>query len=365
MRVVVTGGGTGGHIYPALALIRYIKQTVPEAVFLYIGTEKGLESTIVPESGIDFESVHITGIQRKLSLENVKTVYRFYAAAKKAKKILNEFQPEIVIGTGGYVCGPVVYAASRQKIPTMIHEQNSVPGLTNKFLAKFVDQIAVCFSEAEAYFPEEKTSFTGNPRATEAAETVPADPPVVPSLGLDPSKPVFLAVGGSRGARPINEAVLQAAESWKEENFQVIYVTGSVHYESISKEAASRSLPENVVIVPYVENMPELLLEVDGILTRAGATTLAEITAIGVPALLIPSPYVTADHQTKNAMSLVDRGAAEMIQEKELTPALLTEKLLHMLEPSVNKSMREASRASGRPDASKALFTLMQKMISN
>ena len=167
MRIVVSGGGTGGHIYPALALIREIQKQDDKAEFLYIGTEKGLESKLVPRENIDFRSIHITGFRRKLSVENVKTVLRFLKGVSDSKKILKEFKADVVIGTGGYVCGPVVYAAAKLGIPTIIHEQNSIPGLTNKFLSRYVDRIGICFEEAKQFFPEEKVVMTGNPRASE------------------------------------------------------------------------------------------------------------------------------------------------------------------------------------------------------
>ena len=167
MKIVVSGGGTGGHIYPALALIREIKKQNKKAAFLYIGTEKGLESELVPRENIPFQSIHITGFKRKISFENVKTIFRFFKGVRDSKAILKKFKADVVIGTGGYVCGPVVYAAAKLGIPTIIHEQNSVPGLTNKFLSRYVDRIAICFEEAKQYFPAEKTVLTGNPRASE------------------------------------------------------------------------------------------------------------------------------------------------------------------------------------------------------
>jgi UDP-N-acetylglucosamine--N-acetylmuramyl-(pentapeptide) pyrophosphoryl-undecaprenol N-acetylglucosamine transferase len=167
MKIVVSGGGTGGHIYPALALIREIQKENKNAQFLYIGTKNGLESTIVPREKIPFKSIHITGFKRKLSLDNIKTVLRFLKGVRDSKKMLKDFKPDIVIGTGGYVCGPVVYAAAKLNIPTIVHEQNSVPGLTNKFLSRYVNKVAICFDEAKEYFPKEKVVFTGNPRASE------------------------------------------------------------------------------------------------------------------------------------------------------------------------------------------------------
>ena len=237
MRIVVSGGGTGGHIYPALALIREIQKKTKDAEFLYIGTKKGLESNLVPREDIPFKSIHITGFKRKLSFENIKTIFRFLKGVSDSKKILKEFKADIVIGTGGYVCGPVVYAAAKLGIPTIIHEQNSVPGLTNKFLSKYVDKVAVCFEEAKYYFPQEKVVLTGNPRASEVLGKDGIKGRL--SAGLKINDPLVLIFGGSRGARPINEAVVKSFAQLREKPYQVLYVTGDAHYEDVKKEVVS------------------------------------------------------------------------------------------------------------------------------
>ncbi|CAM3763275.1 undecaprenyldiphospho-muramoylpentapeptide beta-N-acetylglucosaminyltransferase [Alkalicoccus chagannorensis] len=361
MKVVVSGGGTGGHIYPALALIHHMQAADPAHEFLYIGTENGLESGIVPDAGIDFASVHITGFKRRISFDNVKTLWRFAAAVQKAKKLLKEFNPDVVVGTGGYVCGPVVYAASRLGIPSVIHEQNSVPGLTNKFLARYVQKTAVCFEEAASYFPDEKVVFTGNPRATEVV-SADADENILASFGVTTELPIVLIVGGSRGARPINEAVLEAAPGWEGKPFHVLYVTGEVHYEDIRNRLKDQHLPDNVSVIPYVKDMPSLLQHVQAVTTRAGATTLAELTAVGMPSILIPSPYVTNNHQEKNADSLVNAGAAVMIRESELSGAVLTEQLEHLMKPDRRKTMQAAAEAAGTPDAAQRLYAELLKL---
>ena len=227
MKIAISGGGTGGHIYPALALIREIQKVNKDCSFLYIGTEKGLESNLVPRENIPFESIHITGFKRKLSLENVKTVVRFVKGVSDSKKLLKEFGADVVIGTGGYVCGPVVYAAAKLGIPTIVHEQNSVPGLTNKFLSRYATKVAVWFDEAKAFFPKEKTVLTGNPRASEVLGFSGKDG--LKSVGLDSNKLTVLVVGGSRGARPINEVVLKVMSQLGEKPYQMLYVTGDVH----------------------------------------------------------------------------------------------------------------------------------------
>lgn len=362
MKIAVSGGGTGGHIYPALALIREIQKENKEAEFLYIGTINGLESKLVPRENISFKSIHITGFKRKLSFENVKTVFRFLKGVNDSKKILKEFKPDIVIGTGGYVCGPVVYAAAKLGIPTIIHEQNSVPGLTNKFLSRYVNKIAICFDEAKDYFPEEKTVFTGNPRASEVIGKDGVKGRL--SAGLSTTMPAVLIFGGSRGARPINEAVVKSLSELADKPYQVLYVTGDVHYEAVKKEVELVGNPENVVIKPFIHNMPEVLAGIDLVVSRAGATTLAEITSLGIPSILIPSPYVTNNHQEKNARSLSDHGAALLLLEKDLNSSSLIGNMDRILLNKENlKDMKLKAKKMGVPDSASRLYHLMAQLV--
>jgi UDP-N-acetylglucosamine--N-acetylmuramyl-(pentapeptide) pyrophosphoryl-undecaprenol N-acetylglucosamine transferase len=360
MKIMVSGGGTGGHIYPALALINEIKKNRQDAEFLYIGTENGLESKIVPAAGIPFRSIEISGFKRKISLDNAKTIIRFIKGVSDSKSYIKEFKPDVVIGTGGYVCGPVVYAASKLKIPTIIHEQNSLPGITNKFLARYVDKVAICFEEAKAHFPADKTVLTGNPRAS---EVVMKDLKKYNDPALVPGKKTVLIMGGSRGAKPINDAVIDMMDEMKEKDYQMIYVTGEVHYENVMKQI--KSLPKNVVIKPFIHNMPEVLIGIDLIVARSGATTLAEITALGLPSILIPSPYVTANHQEKNARALSDHDAAALVLEKDLSStALIKEMDAILLDQENLQKMKAASRQLGIPDAAKKLFIELEALAN-
>ncbi|MGE8204174.1 undecaprenyldiphospho-muramoylpentapeptide beta-N-acetylglucosaminyltransferase [Heyndrickxia sp. NPDC080065] len=361
MKIVVSGGGTGGHIYPALALIRTIKENHPNTEFLYIGTEKGLESKLVTMENIPFHAINITGIKRSLSFENIKTLFRFVKGVQDCKRILKSFKPDVVIGTGGYVCGPVVYAAAKQKIPTVIHEQNSIPGLTNKFLSRYVNKVAICFESAKEFFPEDKVVLTGNPRATEVIGD--KNPTIIQSYGLSENKPTVLIFGGSRGARPINEAVVKSLAQFAAKPYQIIYVTGDVHYQEVEKEVSLIGKPENIVVVPFIHNMPDVLRSVDLVVARAGATTLAELTALGIPSILIPSPYVTNNHQEKNASTLTENGAASMLLEKNLSSPQLLKSIDDIIlnQEQINK-MKEAASNLGIPDASKRLFNVMQEL---
>lgn len=361
MKIAVSGGGTGGHIYPALALIREIQKKDNHVEFLYIGTEKGLESKLVPRENIPFKSIHITGFKRKFSFENVKTVLRFLKGVRDSKKMLKEFKPDVVIGTGGYVCGPVVYAAAKMGIPTIVHEQNSVPGLTNKFLSRYVDKIAICFEDARQFFPEQKVVLTGNPRASEVLGQDGIRGRL--SSGLKLKVPTVLIFGGSRGAKPINEAVVKSLTELSGKPYQVLYVTGDVHFDEVQKEVELVGNPENVIIKPFIHNMPEVLAGIDLTVSRAGATTLAELTSLGIPSILIPSPYVTDNHQEKNARALSEHGAARLLLEKDLTGPKLVEHIDQILGHEQKLAdMKKAAKKLGIPDAAARLYSVMEEL---
>jgi UDP-N-acetylglucosamine--N-acetylmuramyl-(pentapeptide) pyrophosphoryl-undecaprenol N-acetylglucosamine transferase len=366
MNIVVSGGGTGGHIYPALALIREIKKHQPDAQFLYIGTNNGLEREIVMRENLPFHPLYITGFQRKISIKNVQknvqTVANFLRAVSKSKRLMKKFIPDVVIGTGGYVAGPVVYAASRLGIPTIIHEQNSVPGLTNKFLSRLVDKVAVSMEEARSFFPEEKVVYTGNPRASEVLNGDPEKGRA--STGLSRDKKTVLIFGGSRGARPINEAALGMLKAADRKSYQILYVTGEVHYNKVMEEASAMGCPPNVKICPFIHNMPDVLAAVDLVVARAGATTISELTALGLPSVLIPSPYVTNNHQEKNARVLEARGAAVVILESELN----AERLLAVVDEILSDDqkyleMRQNAKRLGVPDAAQRLYEEVVSLI--
>lgn len=361
MRLMVSGGGTGGHIYPALALIKQVQENEPESKILYVGTHKGLESKIVPENGIDFKTIKIQGFKRSLSLENFKTIGLFLSSVVKARKMIKEFKPDVVLGTGGYVSGAVVFAASMLGVPTVIHEQNSVVGVTNKFLSKFVKKIAISFQAAADQFPAQKVILTGNPRATEVVKIKPSG---LSQFGLAEQIPTVLIFGGSRGAEKINQVTINALDELQKRPYQTIFVTGQIHFDRLTKDIDLKKYSEKVAILPYISNMPEILPNIEVIVGRAGATSLAEITALGIPSILIPSPYVTNDHQTKNARSLVEKKAAELITEGELDSKVLMSKLDDlMLNESSRKEMAANAKSMGQPAAAENLYQVLKSVI--
>lgn len=311
MRVIISAGGTGGHIYPALAIINKIKEKEPNSEFLYIGTHNRMEKDIVPKYNIPFKSIEIYGFNRRNLLKNFKTIKCLIKSKKECKKIIKEFKPDIAIGVGGYVTVPVIMAAHSLGIKTFIHEQNSIAGKANLTLSNYVDLIGVSFRSSINEFPKEKTIFTGNPCSEDAVKKTPMDKS---KFGLSKNKKLVLFVMGSLGASGVNEFLVKTMGLFNNKDYEILYVTGNKDYDDISKN----KFPINVKVVPYVENMTRIMKNTDIIVTRAGASTLSEVIALGIPSILIPSPYVPNNHQYKNAMDLVNANAAILIEEKDL-----------------------------------------------
>lgn len=363
MKLMVAGGGTGGHIYPALALIERLKQLDPTTQVLYIGTTRGLENKIVPKAGLELRTMEMQGFKRSLSFSNVKTIYLFLKSVQTAKKWLKEFRPDVVLGTGGYVSGAVLYAAAKMGIPTVIHEQNSVVGVTNKFLSKYVDEIAISFQAAKSQFPGDKVTLTGNPRAQQVAMHDQTDYSWTAD-GLKDNVPTLMIFGGSQGAPKINQSVVEAIPEFNQRHYQVIFATGQKRYDQVMTALDGVTLSDNVKVVPYIDDMQKKLPHVDVLVSRAGATTIAEVTALGLPTIMIPSPYVTANHQVKNAQALVDQGAAEMILEDQLNGASLLDAADRlMLDERLRRQMAGKSAKLGHPHAADELIDVLNQAI--
>ena len=361
MRIIFSGGGTGGHIYPALTLIDTIKNKLPDTNFLYVGTEKGMESDIVPKTGINFSAMKLEGgLERHFTLENFKRAADAIFSIKRAGKIIDEFKPDVVVGTGGYVCGPILLAASLKNIPTLIQEQNAVAGITNKILSKFVTKIAVGSKLALKNFPAAKTVYTGNPIRAEVLTGKREDG--LREFNFSDDKPVILISGGSRGARSINLAMIDVLKHADNFNAQFLHVTGKGEFDSVTEKLGK--VPPNVKVVPYLYNMPTAMAMADLAIFRAGATGLAELTARGVPAILIPYPYAAENHQEFNAMELVKVGAAKMILNKDLTSEILTAQIDELIKsPSTLKEMAAASLSIGRPQAASEIADLILSLV--
>lgn len=324
MRVIISAGGTGGHIYPALAIINKIKEFEPDSEFLYIGTHNRMEKDIIPKYNIPFTTIEMYGFNRKKLLKNFKTLKYLIKSYRKCRTIIKEFNPDIVIGVGGYVTGPVIYAAKKLGYKTFIHEQNSIPGKCNLFLSKHVNKIGISLKSSIKYFPEYKCVFTGNP-CSEDAINKPAQNKQ--DFGLNPNKKLVLFVMGSLGSSKINDILIKAMNLFKEKDYEILFVTGNSSYEEIKDMKFS----SNVKVVPYIENLTRIMKNTDLIVSRAGASTLSELIALKLPSILIPSPYVPDNHQYKNALDLSKNNAAILIEEKDLNGNILVKTIDELL----------------------------------
>ncbi len=363
MKIIFSGGGTGGHIYPALTLIDAVKKKLPNAEVLYVGTEQGLESDIVPKAGINFVALDLEGgFERRFTLENIKRAANAILSVKKAKKIVEDFRPDVAVGTGGYVCGPILLAASLMKVPALIQEQNAVAGITNKILSKFATKIAVGSELALKNFPAEKTIYTGNPIRAEVLQAKKSDG--LKEFNFSSDLPIILISGGSRGARSINLAMVDVLlNAEKNFNAQFLHVTGKGEFGSVTKKLSDANFNfdnPKIKIVPYLYNMPQAMAMADLAIFRAGATGIAELTARGIPAILIPYPFAAENHQEFNARALVEVGAAKMILNKDLTSEILSAQIEELLNnPGELEKMSEASLSLGKPQAADEIANLI------
>ena len=319
MRVIISAGGTGGHIYPALAIINKIKEKEPDSEFLYIGTHNRMEKDIVPAKGIPFKSIEMYGFSKKI-FRNIKTVKCLFKAFKQCKKMIREFNPDIVIGVGGYVTVPVIVSAKKLGYKTFLHEQNSLPGKSNKFLSKYCDLVGVSFESSLDKFPLGKAIVTGNPCSEDALKA-----PVLlkSTLGLSATKKLVLIVMGSLGAGRVSKYLESELQKFEGKEYEILFVTGKSSYD----EVVRHSYPKNVKIIPFYEGLTSVMKKTDVMVSRAGASTLSELIALEVPSILIPSPYVANNHQYLNALDLVNQNAALMIEEKDLEEGSLIKKV--------------------------------------
>ncbi|NLK51667.1 MAG: undecaprenyldiphospho-muramoylpentapeptide beta-N-acetylglucosaminyltransferase [Syntrophomonadaceae bacterium] len=370
MRIVLTGGGTGGHLYPALAIARFLQENYPATQILFVGTTSGLEAKIVPRAGFAFATVRSQGLERKISWSNIQTTFKVICGLKEAKRILKNFAPDLVVGTGGYVCGPVMLMAVLMGIPTAIHEQNAFPGITNRLLARFAHLVMVNFPEAVTFFRSaRRVEVTGLPVRPEILRVDRESG--ARRLGLDPRCLTLLAVGGSRGARSINQAMVKVIQYYQQEqkNIQIVHIAGNSGFEEMTKSLQEQGLflgeNGNIRVVPYIYDMENVLAVADLTICRAGAATLAEIAAKGIPAILIPYPYAAENHQEYNARALERQGAAVVIRDQDLNGNDLLQTVQQLLlNPGQLASMAIAARSLGSPQAVEKIVSLL-KLLAN
>lgn len=356
MKVIVTAGGTGGHIYPALAIIEKIKEIEPDSKFLYIGTKNRMEKDVVPALGIDYKGIEMYGLTKNIA-KDIKVVFLINKNIRLCKKIMKDFKPDVVLGIGGYVTYPVIKAAKSLGIKTFIHEQNSIPGKSNKMLGKLADKIGVSFETSKEYFDKSKVVFTGNPCSERALSIAPIDKT---KFGLHKTKKFVLMVQGSMGSSSVNAKMLDFLKNVDNEDYEVLYITGKSSYESFSKNMFSR----NVIVVPYVDNLAGLMKNADVVISRAGASSISEIIALKKLSILIPSPYVANNHQYFNALDIANNHAAIMIEESALTTKILKsqiDKLLNDKELQINMQMNLGKMQKN--DSSTIIYNTLKEMI--
>lgn len=358
MRVIITAGGTGGHIYPALAIVNKIKKVEPSSEFLYIGTHDRMEKDIVPKYGIPFETIEIYGFNKKKILKNFKALSCLIKSRNKCKKLIKDFNPDVVVGVGGYVTVPVLSMAKKLGYKTFIHEQNSVPGKANKYLSGFVDKIGISFPSSINSFPKEKVILCGNPCSEDAKEV---EPILKTEFGLHENKKLVLFVMGSLGASLVNDFLIKTMSLFNNKDYEILYVTGNKDYEKISK----LKFPSNVKVVPYVEKLSRVMKKTDIIVTRAGASTLSEIISLEIPSIIIPSPYVPNNHQYKNALDLVAKNAAIMIEEKDLKGDIIVRNIDNLINDEVRiKEIKNNLKSLQVNDSATIIYENLKKLES-
>ncbi len=314
MKIIISAGGTGGHIYPALAIIEKFKEKEKNLEVIYIGTHNRMEKDIVPEKNIKYIPLEIYGLSKSNMIRNFKNIFLIKNAYKKCLNIMKEFKPDIVIGVGGYVTYPVIKAAKKLKLKTFLHEQNSIPGKSNRALAHNVDLIGVSFKNSEQFFKGAKTvKYTGNPCSSNALTTKTVDKT---TLGFSKEKKLIIIVGGSLGSSTLNTKFKTFLSLVDKENYEILFITGKNLYNSFIENA---NFPKNVIVKPYIDNLAGVMKSADLIISRAGASTISEILALKIPSILIPSPYVANNHQYHNALDMVNQGIGMLIEENKLT----------------------------------------------
>jgi len=362
--VVISGGGTGGHIYPALAIADEIKRRYPECKIHFVGAEGRMEMEKVPAAGYPIQGLWITGIERKIfSKKNLLFPFRIISSLAKAGKILKQHQPQIAVGVGGFASGPLLYRAAGRKIPILIQEQNSFPGITNRLLAKKALRICTGFPDMERWFPKERITLTGNPLRAGMLQMEGKRNDAIKHFGLDPEKKTLFIMGGSLGARSMNDATKAAAEQWGENGIQVLWQTGQRFFET-NDAFAKQAKHTHVVVLGFIDRMDLAYAAADSIVSRAGAMSISELALVGKPTIFVPSPHVSEDHQTKNAKSLTDRNAALLVTDKEVVNTLGKTAQELLLNVELCATLSAAIKAQAKPNAASEVVDEIEKLVS-
>ena len=363
LKVIISGGGTGGHIYPAIAIANALQKINPDIEILFVGAENRMEMQKIPEAGFKIVGLPITGIQRRLTLKNLSFPYKLWTSIRKAKKILKEFQPQVVVGVGGFASGPMLYAATQKGIPTLIQEQNGYAGLANKWLADKVQKICVAYENMERYFPKEKLIIAGNPVRTDILNVDQKRQQAMTFYRLDQTRPVILVIGGSLGARTINESLLKNLGLFKEKGVQLIWQTGKFYYQDIQQQLESVD-QQDIRLYEFIKEMSLAYAAADVVISRAGALSIAELCLAGKPSVLVPSPNVAEDHQTKNAMALVTQDAAVLVEDKDSADQLVQRAIELVQNETKKQELTNNISGLARPNAASDIAMEVLKLAS-
>ena len=362
LRIIISGGGTGGHIFPAVSIANAIKAKHPNAKILFVGAEGRMEMQRVPAAGYEIKGLPIKGFDRAHKLKNFKVLFKLWKSLRMACQIIKDFKPQVAVGVGGYASGATLYECAKMGIPCLIQEQNSYAGVTNKLLSKRVAKICVAYEGMERFFPANKIIMTGNPVRQNVLKTNLSIEEARKSFGLDPNKKTILLVGGSLGARTINRSVIEHLNLIHDSEVQFIWQTGKYYYQKISDSMKGKELP-NLKVMDFISDMGAAYKAADLIISRAGASSISEFQIIGKPVILIPSPNVAEDHQTKNAMALVNKQAAIYVKDAEAPDTLLPLALKVIADDSKLKSLSENVKKMGLKNSADIIADEVLKLI--
>lgn len=355
-RIIISGGGTGGHIFPALSIADAIRRKHPAAKILFVGANNRMEMQRVPDAGYEIVGLPIAGFDRKNPLKNIKVLWLILKSQRMAKKVIKEFAPQVAVGVGGYASGPTLRMAASMNIPTLIQEQNSYAGVTNKILAKKAKMICVAYDGMERFFPHEKIKITGNPIRKSLIDMRSNRKEAMMSMGLDEEKKCVLIVGGSLGARSVNESIMAQIELIrKNPDIQFVWQTGKLYFEEMKKRVAEAGAPDNLIVTDFVTNMANALSAANLVVSRAGAGSISEFALLGKAVILVPSPNVSEDHQTKNAMALVDKGAAIYVSDANAKEELVAKAIETVRNDALLASLEENIEKMGKPNAAEEI----------
>ena len=351
-RIIISGGGTGGHIFPALSIADAIRSKQPGAKILFVGAENRMEMQRVPAAGYEIKGLPIAGFNRKNLLKNIKVLWLILKSQRKARRIIKDFAPQVAVGVGGYASGPTLKMAAGMNIPTLIQEQNSYAGVTNKILAKKAKMICVAYDGMERFFPHEKIKLTGNPVRKALLDMRANRNEAIKAMGLDDEKKCVLIVGGSLGARSINEGIIANIELIRaNKDIQFIWQTGKLYFDEMKERADKAGKPKNLMITDFVSDMANALSAADVVVSRAGAGSISEFALLGKAVILVPSPNVSEDHQTKNAMALVDKNAAIYVADANVKEELVTKAIETARDADSIAKLEENIIKFGKPNA--------------